>query len=287
MKNRFFLLGMAALLVCVFVLPGCSNNSDNPPQPGGNYNLGIKAKGSTGSEQVISVTVSGSTSRVAVDPGDYDFEASLGGVPIITGGTLEVNGNTYTFYDDQGNVIFTFNSNTLDTSGSIPLTAALKAQITAAAGFTVALPDVFDDLSLNEMMVGHAALNGEWIIEEPNPKAMDPGEPPTLPTTRKLIFSGGNWTITDNGNPVESGTFVWCDGRLLQESDSLFIFFRPGKTPNMAAYLFETTLGAPEFADPSSLEEDFLELYNHLIDPLNLSRVSGNTSNEFKMTRAR
>ena len=134
---------------------------------------------------------------------------------------------------------------------------------------------------MKEVEAGSTDLDGEWLVYYfGDPDAIEQ----MIPTDKRLrfIFEGGSYEIIDDDGEIE--TFVFCDGRQYSATgnhDNLFIFSRSGKTPKIAAYLFETSLGDPTSAD---WEYDRILLYNWLAAPLNIDSTG---SDQWELRRDR
>ena len=263
MKKKFFVLGMAALLLFTAVLPGCKDNSIVEGIKN-IFKLVATASGDGGTNrQILNFDIIGDVERSAravVSNGQYEYSLALGGIT-ISSGSLVINGDLYTFTPASGTP-FTFNSATSTFTGSIPLSAQIKQAISQAAGTPVVLPDTLSVDSLMETRSNSGSYwDGTWrrMKEDSTDFSMTPADHP-----QKITFNGINYTLTNKDGTVETGTFVYTNQ---DDPDSVFIFSRNvSGGPLLAAYFWE---GMNESEDENN--PPFLELYNWLNDTMDVA----------------
>ena len=263
MKNKFFVLGMAALLLFTAVLAGCK---DDPIVKGAKniYKLVATASGEGGTNrQIINVDIigdAGRSARAAVPNGQYEYSLALGGIT-ISSGSLVINGDLYTFTPANGTQ-FTFNSASNTFTGSILLNAQIKQAISQSAGTPVVLPDSLSVDSLMETRSNSGSYwDGTWrrMKEDSTDFSMTPADHP-----QKITFNGINYTLTNKDGTVETGTFVYTNQ---EDPDSVFIFSRNvSGSPSLAAYFWEGMNASDDVNNPP-----FLELYNWLNDTMDVA----------------
>ena len=258
MKNKFFVLGMVALLLFPIVLGGCTDD------PGGKlaakiYNLIATASGNSGGRQIINVkitTKAGRSVAAELPNGQHEYSLSLGGIT-ISSGSLNVNGDVYTFTPREG-ASFTFNVNTGVFTGSIPLSAEIKQAIEKAAGTPVVLPNSLSVDSLMETRSASGYWDGTWRRMEEDGNEMKQTAHP-----QKIVFNGINYTLTNRDGTTETGTFVYTHQ---EDPDSVFIFSRNvSGGPLIAAYFWEG------MNQSDGDNHAFLELYNWLNDSMDVA----------------
>ena len=192
--------------------------------------------------------------KAVIHDGNYDYQAKIGDVT-ISSGTATVNNNVFTFLASN-NDAFDYDATTGTVNGSITLTPAKIAELEdAAGGISLSLPTTLSLSSFTEVERGSSNYwNGTWIRED------DGGT--QLP--QKLTFSGANYSYFDGYN-TESGTFTYNDPSTAAApgTDRVFIFYRPGN--QLAVYLFEG------MADDPIVTDNFIELYNWMIDPMEIA----------------
>ena len=230
---------------------GGSSIGSGQPTPAASYSL---VANTSATNTVVSFTLT-TTTRAVIPDGNYDYEAKMGDI-IIDSGTATINNNVFAFLSSNGTDTFDYDATTGAANGSITLTPAKIQELEdAAGGITLSLPGTLGLSSFTEIERGSSTYwDGEWIRVDDNGTQL----------LQKLTFSGANYSYFDGYN-TESGTFTYNDPftAATPGTDSVFIFYRPGN--QLAVYLFEG------MADDPTPGNNMLELYNWMIDPLEIA----------------
>ena len=173
---------------------------------------------------------------------------------ILSQGVVQVVNGVYTFYEGA-TISFGYNSNTNVTTGKISLSQAARD---ALEQLGATLGEEYDIEQITELDAG-SYWDGVylWGVKVENGDQVRDGE-------SSLSFDGLNYTLVyADGTTTETGTYFYTTPGPGSSGDNLFFFFREGKEPEIAVYLYE---------GEKATDHTQLEFYNHVFDPMLISR---------------
>jgi len=273
MKNLLKIFGITVFVAIIgFSTAACDQGNGNidDPIPFEPQYLGASFRTDDGARIAAAINITsdkGSDPRSILADGWYEYTVELGGVTLSQGVVQVVNG-VYTFYEGA-TISFDYNSNTNETTGKISLSQAAR---NALEQLGATLGAEYDMEQITELEAGNywdgvtmpgVKVEDGWTVRAGN---------------SSISFDGLNYTFVNENDEVETGTYFYTT----QESDGdvLFLFFREGKDPEIAVYLWEGVKGEcreEEYEDGTTENVYFpgrLDFYNWVFDPMGISRTN-------------
>ena len=267
-----FIAIIAFMAVIGFAMAACDNGNGkekDDPIPFEPQYLGASFRTDDGARIAASINI---TSNEGRDPrsladGWYEYTVELGGV-ILSQGVVQVVNGVYTFYEGA-TISFGYNSNTNETTGKISLSQAAR---NALEQLGATLGAEYDMEQITELEAGNY-----WDgVTLPGVKIEDGW--PVRAGNSSISFDGLNYRFVNENDEVETGTCFYTTRE--SGGDVLFLFFREGKDPEIAVYLWEGLKGEwreEEYEDGTTDNVYFpghLEFHNWVFDPMGISRTN-------------